>query len=123
MAVDKKKRLHAPTVTFLRAYNFGAKEKDPIIDRIRTIFDDEGISIYDSHKSGGPSVAAMHNWFEGDTRRPQYATICAALRSAGYDFVVQKVDRAEGKTTGDKTWTAAMPKIAKQISGWVRERS
>lgn len=119
---DKKKRLHAPTVTFLRAYNFGAKEKDPIIDRIRTIFDDEGISIYDSHKAGGPSVAAMHNWFEGDTRRPQYATICAALRSAGYDFVVQKVNGGESKANGSKTWSAAMPRIAKEIHGFVRER-
>lgn len=108
-----KNRLHKPTVTFLRAYKIDEGNKDPIIDQIRTIFDDEGMSIYDSNKNGGPSVTAMHNWFEGETRRPQYATITAALRSAGYDFVIQKVDKTVGK---DKTWDAKAPRIAKTIS-------
>lgn len=117
MAVAKSDARKKPTVTFLRAYKFGDNEKDPIIDRVRTILDDEGVSIYDCHKQGGPSTSTLYNWFEGSTRRPQYATICATLRSVGYDFVLQKVD----KHVNGKPWDAEPPRIAKTVQ-FVRSR-
>jgi hypothetical protein len=115
--VSTSSRKKAPTVTFLRAYKFGDNQKDPIIDRVRTVLDDEGCSIYDCHKQGGPSPSTLHNWFEGATRRPQYATICAALRSVGYDFVLQKVQ----KHVNGKPWEAEAPKIARTVQ-FVRPR-
>lgn len=73
-----------------RSYVF--KDKDPVIDRIRTIVSDEGLSYKDIHIISGVSTATMHNWFEGETRRPQYATIAAVTSSLGYkqEFVKAK---------------------------------
>lgn len=109
MSTSKHK---ASTVTFLRAYKFGDDKKDPIIDRVRACLDAEGMTIHDCHKGGGPSTTTLYNWFEGGTRRPQYATICAAIRSAGYDFVVAKT----AKHVNGKAWTAEMPRIAKDFT-------
>jgi hypothetical protein len=58
-----------------RSYNFTTK--DPVIDRVRTIVKDEGLSYSEIHIISGVAAATMHNWFEGETRRPQYATVAA----------------------------------------------
>jgi transcriptional regulator with XRE-family HTH domain len=77
-----------PTVTFLRTYRFRATEKDPIIDAVHTLFNDAGVSLQKIHERAGVATATVHNWFDGPTRRPQYATICATLRALGYDFQI-----------------------------------
>lgn len=105
-------RKKASTVTFLRAYKFGDDKKDPIIDRVRACLDEAGMSLGDCQKGGGPSYTTLHNWFEGETRRPQYATVCAAIRSAGFDFVVAKV----GTHVNGNAWNAEMPRIAKTLT-------
>jgi transcriptional regulator with XRE-family HTH domain len=73
-----------------RSYSFTSK--DPVIDRIRTIVQDEGLSYKDIHIISGVSTTTMHNWFEGETKRPQYATIAAVTSSLGYkqEFVKAK---------------------------------
>jgi transcriptional regulator with XRE-family HTH domain len=73
-----------------RTYNF--VDKDPVIDRIRTIIHDEGLSYSEIHTISGVASATLHNWFEGGTRRPQYATIAAVTSSLGYkqEFVKSK---------------------------------
>lgn len=77
-----------PTVTFLNTYRFRATEKDPIIDAVHTIFNDAGVSITKLHERAGVATTTLYNWFDGPTRRPQYATICACLRALGYDFQI-----------------------------------
>jgi transcriptional regulator with XRE-family HTH domain len=81
----KKGALH-----LYRSYVF--KDKDPVIDRIRTIVSDEGLSYKDIHIISGVSTSTLNNWFEGETKRPQYATIAAVTSSLGYkqEFVKAK---------------------------------
>ncbi|MEH2525895.1 MULTISPECIES: hypothetical protein [unclassified Bradyrhizobium] len=73
-----------------RSYNF--VDKDPVIDRIRTIVEDEGLDNREIHVISGVSATTLHNWFEGETKRPQYATIAAVTSSLGYkqEFVKSK---------------------------------
>lgn len=65
-----------------RSYNF--VDKDPVIDRIRTIVKDEGLNYSEIGVISGVSSTTLHNWFEGATRRPQYATVAAVTSSLGY---------------------------------------
>lgn len=73
-----------------RSYMF--KEKDPVIDRIRTIVEDEAIKQSNLSLISGVSSTTLHNWFEGETRRPQYATVAAVTTALGYvtEFVKAK---------------------------------
>lgn len=74
-----------------RSYNF--VDKDPVIDKIRTLVAREGVDDTDVEKISGVSRQTLYNWFEGQTRRPQYATIAAVTTSLGYTtkFVKTKV--------------------------------
>jgi hypothetical protein len=69
------------------AYRF--RDKDPEIDRLRTMIQDEygflnNTVLRDIEDNGGPSATSMHNWFMGDTYRPQNPTMEACGRSMGY---------------------------------------
>lgn len=69
-----------------RSYNF--VDKDPVIDELRTVVQREGFM----KKGGldrlatlsGVSRTAMDNWFFGETKRPQNASIEATARAMGY---------------------------------------
>jgi transcriptional regulator with XRE-family HTH domain len=74
------------TLKLYKSYNF--KDKDPIIDRMRTIFEDAGISHAKAAALSGVSSSTFSNWFEGETKRPQFATVMAAARALGYDVTV-----------------------------------
>jgi transcriptional regulator with XRE-family HTH domain len=79
-----------------RSYVF--RDKDPVIDRIRTIVADEGLSNAEVHIISGVSASTLSNWFEGETKKPQFATIAAVTYSLGYkaEFVkAKKVDFAK----------------------------
>lgn len=69
-----------------KSYNF--TDKDPIIDEIRTIYQDSGVNYAWVHKQSGVSTTTLTNWFTGDTKRPQAATINAVLRPLGYKLGV-----------------------------------
>lgn len=76
-----------------KAYRFTGK--DPVIAEIRRTLQGTlgNVSLSDKklrelEASGGPSINAMHNWFWGETRRPQNATLEACLRAAGYKRVI-----------------------------------
>lgn len=73
-----------------RSYSF--KDKDPVIDRIRTMVKDEGLSYGEIHVISGVSDTTLRNWFDGETKKPQYATIAAVTSSLGYTqkFVKEK---------------------------------
>jgi hypothetical protein len=63
-----------------KSYNF--RNKDPIIDEVRTLVN--GTSYKEIHNASGVSVTTLHGWFNGKTRRPQYATIMAVVHAVGY---------------------------------------
>lgn len=71
----------AKTFTY-KSYNF--IDKDPIIDEIRTVYQDSGVNYRWVNEHSGVSQGTLNNWFSGVTRRPQAATINAVLRSLGY---------------------------------------
>lgn len=65
-----------------KSYSF--IDKDPIIDEIRTVYQDSGANYQWIQEHSGVCAATLTNWFSGVTKRPQAATINAVLRSLGY---------------------------------------
>lgn len=102
---------HKPIVSFLRTYRFRAQEKDPIIDRVRTCMEDTGTKLGDLAKQSGLSRTTIFNWMDGPTRRPQYATVCAAIRAMGFDFAIVP---SKHKING-KSWSAEMPPMIRRF--------
>lgn len=72
-----------------KSYMF--KDKDPVIDRLRTLFQDNGITNESVQEAGGPKAATLRAWFEGKTLRPQHATLNAALRTTGHEFTITPI--------------------------------
>lgn len=80
-----------------RSYNF--TQKDPVIDKLRTILQNEAKArnmsesqiIKMVHEDSGISVTTPRNWFYKDTKRPQNASIMAFALSLGYDRVFVKL--------------------------------
>ena len=72
----------------LRLYkSYVFKNKDPIIDLTRTIVQDSGYSYSAVSALSGVSATTLYNWFNGDTRRPQFASINAVGRACGKTLV------------------------------------
>lgn len=71
-----------------KSYNF--VDKDPVIDKVRTLVKREGLKYTEIQNLSGVSASTIHNWFEGDTKRPQYATIMAVVSALGYRTVFVK---------------------------------
>jgi transcriptional regulator with XRE-family HTH domain len=71
-----------------KTYSF--KDKDPVIDRLRTMIQKEGLTYSEIAELSGVSVQTMYNWFDGAVRKPQYATVCAVAGALGYKQVFRK---------------------------------
>ena len=65
-----------------KSYNF--LEKDPIIDEIRTLYEDSGVNYAWIHENSGVSMTTLSSWFSGETRKPQCATVNAVVRALGF---------------------------------------
>jgi transcriptional regulator with XRE-family HTH domain len=76
------------TLKIYKSYSF--RNKDPIIDKLRTIIKDEGFSFAKIERKSGVTANTLHNWFNGKTRRPQFATVNAVARCMGYDLGLAK---------------------------------
>ena len=62
--------------------------KDPIIAQLRTAVGK--MPLKQVEEESGVRRQTMHNWFKGETRRPQFATAMAVARAAGYDLKLVK---------------------------------
>lgn len=62
---------------------YAFRDKDPVIDYLRTAKAKAGVSTSKVAKDSGVSPATLANWFGGTTRRPQFATVVAAARGIG----------------------------------------
>jgi len=71
-----------------RSYNF--VDKDPAIDKVRTIVAKEGLKHHEIQYLSGVSAHTLHEWFFGKTMRPQHATLAAVAASLGYDWTLVK---------------------------------
>jgi transcriptional regulator with XRE-family HTH domain len=65
-----------------KSYSF--TDKDPIIDEIRTVVQDSGVSYRQIEEESGVTSWTLRSWFDGKTRRPQAATLNAVARALGY---------------------------------------
>jgi hypothetical protein len=80
----KKKK---PSRTILRPYKtYLFRDKDPVVDIMRTIVQDSGDSYQTIRDNSGVSTGTLRNWFYGATRRPQFATVQAVARALGQSF-------------------------------------
>lgn len=69
---------------YLRPYkSYVFRAKDPIIDTVRTITQDSGLTFKQIHEKSGVSTSTLYNWFHGRTRRPQFCTVEATGRACG----------------------------------------
>lgn len=80
---------------FIRTYRtYSYIDKNPVIDKVRTLIQDEGLikKLGIVHEISGVAQSTMDNWFNGATRSPQHATIAAVITSLGYqeEFVKTK---------------------------------
>lgn len=64
-----------------RTYAF--VDKDPIIDIMRTLAQDNHRSYSDISDESGVSRTTLNNWFHGKTRRPMFCTIAAVAGALG----------------------------------------
>jgi len=73
-------------LSLYRTYRFIGK--DPVIDQVRTLLNDEGLLKKRQivHKLSGVAVTPLDNWFDGETKRPQHATVGAVISALGYDM-------------------------------------
>lgn len=100
-----------PKIQIYRSYRF--IDKDPVIDKLRTIVNDEGLTDSEAARIATLSPATTHNWFFGKTRRPQFASIAAVTSSLGYDIKFERRDA--NKLDKEKELAAA--------AKWIEQRS
>jgi transcriptional regulator with XRE-family HTH domain len=67
-----------------RSYNF--IDKDPEIDRFRTIWQKEHIKETDLAVLAGLASSTIGNMFGGKTRKPQHATFAKMAGALGYKY-------------------------------------
>lgn len=76
-----------------RSYNF--IDKDPEIDKFRTIYQNEHIKESDLAVLAGLSASTVRNMFGGETRRPQHATFAKMAGAMGYHYGLTRDDEAK----------------------------
>jgi transcriptional regulator with XRE-family HTH domain len=69
-----------------KSYNF--VDKDPIIDEIRTVYQNSGVNYRWIEENSGVTSQTLSAWFNGRTKKPQAATINAVLRAMGYKLTI-----------------------------------
>ena len=80
-----KRTPKSPASGGLKLYaSYSFKDKDPVIDEMRTMIQDSETSYAEVSRVSGVSVGTLHNWFNGATKRPQYATVMAVVHSLGF---------------------------------------
>jgi hypothetical protein len=67
-----------------RSYNF--IDKDPEIDKFRTIWQKEQIKETDLAALAGLAASTVKNMFGGETRKPQHATFAKMAAAMGYAY-------------------------------------
>jgi hypothetical protein len=59
------------------------RDKDPNIDKLRTIVQQSGLSRQEIHELSGVAVGTMKGWFDGKTLRPRFCGMQAVGRACG----------------------------------------
>ncbi len=85
---DKAPKVSGRTIQVYKSYSF--VDKDPCIDEMRTGLQKSRLTYAQVSEGSGVAVSTLHNWFEGKTRRPQFATAQAAARAMGMTWKLVK---------------------------------
>lgn len=73
------------------------KNKDPVIDELRTMLEDTKITYAQIHERSGVSTTTLRNWFTGPVKKPQSPTVEAVGRAMGRKRVWVKMSVNEIK--------------------------
>lgn len=76
-----KKKSNGRSLGVYKSYVF--RDKDPVIDTMRTWVQDSKKSYTQIHEASGVAVATMRSWFGGKTRRPNFCTVAATAKALG----------------------------------------
>lgn len=68
--------------------NYMFTKKDPAIDAIRTVMQDQGLSYKDLADMSGVAESTYYNWMEGSVRCPQHATLAASAIAMGMKWAL-----------------------------------
>jgi transcriptional regulator with XRE-family HTH domain len=77
------------TLWLRRSYSF--VDKDPEIDKFRTIYQQEHIKEDDLAALAGISTSTVTNMFGGKTKKPQHATFAKMAAAMGYEYGLQRI--------------------------------
>ena len=101
---------------FIRVYRtYNYVDKNPVIDKVRTLIQDEGLikKLGIVHEVSGVATATIDRWLNGDTKNPQHGTIAAVITALGYEerFVkTQKIDYDKEREVAAK-WLEKQQKL------------
>jgi len=97
--------------------NYEFIDKDPVIERVKEMVEKERLLKKPGivHELSGVSRATLFNWFEGTTRRPQYATVMAVAAALGYQsgFRRERVIDVEHERKAAAKWAERQESKAK----------
>lgn len=88
MSKPKLRLVTGRTIKVYGSYSF--IDKDPVIDQVRTMIEKERATYSFIQSKSGVTTTTLNNWFNGKTRRPQFATVNAVARCLGYSFTLTK---------------------------------
>ena len=101
-------------IRIYRTYSY--LEKNPVIDRCRTLVQDEGLfdRLGELAQISTISRQTLVKWFHGDTRNPQHATVAALITSLGYTEEFVKAGKTkldiEAELKKAAAWLAKHPR-------------
>jgi len=103
---------------FIRLYRtYSYIDKNPVIDKLRTLAQDEGLftRLGILSEISNVSSTTMRNWWHGETRNPQHHTVAAVVTALGYEeqFVKKKTLDIEKERKIAADWLAKQPKRPK----------
>lgn len=103
----------AAQIRVYRTYRF--IDKDPVIDKMRTMLKDVGLDKKGAIVSelSGVSASTLANWFEGATKRPQYASIAAVTTAVGFELTLARsrgIDDLDAELKKARDWRARQKK-------------
>ncbi len=83
MAAKKK---GGDALRIYKSYMF--RDKDPIIDAIRTCRQGRALSYKDIEDKGGATASTVRSWEQGKVKRPQFATVWSSIKAMGKRGIV-----------------------------------
>lgn len=81
-----KKVRKSRTFTPYKSYPF--RGQDPMVGKIKDIFDESGEKLSAIHEASGVSTSTIGNWFNKKTMRPQVSTVNAVLMAMNKELAI-----------------------------------